>query len=265
MTIYCINLPKDTERRAFQLRQMRQLSLSFEFVDATSIETIDKAFIDAHRDDWERPLRAVEMACYLSHHKLWQRIAREKTPALILEDDILLSSRLPSLLRCCENYTDIEMIDIETTGRKKLLSNSPVTRCDTIVLHELFLDRNGSGAYILYPDGAAKLLHYADRKGIALADAHLNRTPMRVVQSVPALAVQADQASSVGLDDPLHTQSNIFTTKADLPRKRIRHLPKRIASQLSQGFRHLTHLFDAQKIEVKVEKEDFVHLYARRP
>ena len=98
MDILVISLISAKERRNFQQDQLSKLGLDFKFLDATSTNDIDKSIYKQHYQDWQRPLKKTEVACYYSHRYAWDRIIQYNQPALILEDDALLSKCVPSLL-----------------------------------------------------------------------------------------------------------------------------------------------------------------------
>jgi glycosyl transferase family 25 len=104
--IFIINLPHAEERRASIQAVMHKLGLDFSFFDATdgnqlSDEEISKVY-DSEKNAklFKRPLSCSEIGCYVSHHKLWTRIANTEGPgAIIFEDDFEATSDLPLLLR----------------------------------------------------------------------------------------------------------------------------------------------------------------------
>ena len=71
-------------------KQLNALDIHFEFCDAVSPQDVPVATLDRLRLGWERPLKATEGAGFLSHAKLWERLATGKAPVLILADAALL-------------------------------------------------------------------------------------------------------------------------------------------------------------------------------
>jgi len=128
MKIYIINLEKDKQRKEFQEKQMEQLNLPYQFITAVSSEEIDPKFIRKHYYDWERPLKNPEIACYLSHKKIWEKIVKTKETSIILEDDILLSSNTKNILEELSKLSNFYYINLENVGRKKFLSKKPIYR-----------------------------------------------------------------------------------------------------------------------------------------
>ena len=95
---YILSLPSAQERREFQTQQARNLGLDAVFIDARSPANIPDTFFMAHAFSWERPLKITEVACFMSHHAVWDIIAKGDEPALILEDDAILARHVSALL-----------------------------------------------------------------------------------------------------------------------------------------------------------------------
>ena len=261
MKIYVINLPKDKERKSFQEKQLKSFNLDYEVISAVTVADISKQTYEAHRDDWQRPLRNVEIACFYSHYHLWQRILEQNKPALILEDDALLSKKLPHFLQKASSLKEIDFINLESVGRKKIVSRKPIQieACDTSLLH-LYLDRNGAGGYILFPSGAKKLLTFA-KQGIGLADAHIRSCPqLSSFQAEPILVIQMDQCHKVGITAPITMLSNITdTNKPPIPfQKQLVFKYKRLKEQLRQGIIHIRYALGTEKRKMTIVKKDFI-------
>ena len=83
MQIFVINLPSAIERRKLQKDQLDKLGLEYKILDATSVEDINEATYKKHYFDWQRPLRKAEVACYYSHRSAWNKVIKNRKPALI--------------------------------------------------------------------------------------------------------------------------------------------------------------------------------------
>ena len=118
MKIFIINLPSAIERRQFQEEQMSKLDLDYEILKAASIGDISDEIYVKHHHDWQRPLRNTEVACYFSHRSAWQKIIDNNMPALILEDDALLSKHTPELLNAIDKHSHADLIQLEARRRK---------------------------------------------------------------------------------------------------------------------------------------------------
>lgn len=260
MKIYIINVPSNVERKLYQVEQLESLRLPFEIVQATTVEDIESIY-DLHRDDWQRPLRKVELACYISHQKLWQKIASESEAALILEDDALLCSSLPEIIDYCSTLKNIDHITLETVGRKKFLGQDSIEIQNShFKLTPLVLDRNGAGAYILYPSGAKKLLEYEKKHGVALADAQITACfELNSYQLEPACSIQMDQCHKYALKSPIEAFSNIGSqSRPKIPKEKwLLFKSRRLAHQLRLALRQLRFSFKAKYRRVELNKEDF--------
>ncbi len=104
--IFVISLTDARARRAACRAAMDRLGLEFQFFDAVrgsdlSQEQIARAYDPARNAKlFKRPLSKPEIGCYLSHHALWDRIAKSgQAGAVVLEDDFDADDALPTLLR----------------------------------------------------------------------------------------------------------------------------------------------------------------------
>jgi len=257
LNIYIINLEKDKERRVFQEDQFKKLGLSYEFIKAINVNDITTLY-NVHKDDWQRPLLKVEVACYFSHQKLWKRIIEEKRPALILEDDALICKELSKILNFCSKLEGVDHISLESVGRKKLLGNKTISILSTkFKLSPLIIDRNGAGGYILYPSGAKKLLEQEKKLGIALADAQISGCfKLKSYQLESACIVQMDQCYKYGMTSPIKVKSNISQVKKKkiTREKYFLFKKKRIVHQIKLAFRHFSYLYRAKRRKIKLEQ-----------
>jgi glycosyl transferase, family 25 len=101
---WVINLDRAPERLARIREQMQRLGLPFErlpAVDARAFTPEQQALLDKpsyRRKHGMEPLGG-ELGCYLSHLEVMRRfVASQADFALVLEDDVLLTERLPAAL-----------------------------------------------------------------------------------------------------------------------------------------------------------------------
>lgn len=262
MKTYVINLPKDKERREFQKAQLEMFGLEYEILNAISVEDIQPLVYAQHKNDWQRPLRNVEVACYYSHRTLWEKIIEIEEPALILEDDALMSKYVPDILNALATLQNIDYVTLEVRGRKKLVAHEGIEilpNCKS-KMYRLYLDRTGTAGYILFPSGAKKLLDREERSGIGLADAHITACyELMGYQVEPAPLIQLDQCEYYSIVAPIEVKSNISNKgkpKMLLTRKIFFKL-KRIKAQISQAIQQIKHLFGARRREIRIEPKDF--------
>ncbi len=262
MKILIISLPNSLQRREFQQAQMHKFKLSFEFLDATSVNDIDATIYQKHAKDWQRPLINSEIACYYSHKRAWQRVICDNQPMLILEDDALLSKCVPKLLADLANKTDIDLINLENVSRKKFVAKTyQNVACESKLLR-LYLDRQGSGAYILFPQGAKKLLECEQNRGIAPADAHIkNCYGIKAYQIEPTPVIQLCMCSYYGIYNPVEktsaTQSIISVNRTKRQKGDLSFRIKRIHAQLMLGLYTLLIIVNSKRRYIAIRKQDF--------
>ncbi|MEM6389422.1 MAG: glycosyltransferase family 25 protein [Pseudomonadota bacterium] len=198
-----INLVRATARLDFMARQMDLLGLAWERVEAVTPETMRPPPDDPVWQRWQRPLRETEMAGLASHLMAWRSVAEGTAPVLILEDDALLAVETAEHLSRWAGAGDMDHLSLETRGRLKTLGPAKGGRA------RLWQDRSGAAAYLLWPDGARRLIRAATAAP-GLADAIICAAyDLRSFQAEPALAIQLDQCAAHGITPPLATTSQI--------------------------------------------------------
>jgi len=260
MNILIINTKPAIQRREFQTKQLERLSLPFTIIEALSAHDLDNDIYIKHKNDWQRPLKNTELACYFSHKKAWEQVLKNKAPALILEDDALLSKKTPEILKNLESTTNIDFVTLEVRGRKKYVGNKQKKISEENNIVRLHLDRTGAAAYILWPSGAKKLIAHEKRRGVALADAHITScSNLLSYQAEPAAAIQLDQCSHYNLNREFNnalTTSSVSSHQTE--KKNIYFRYKRIKHQIYLGFKQLPLLFIAKKRLIAIDKSHFI-------
>ena len=219
---------------AFQRTQMEALGLDWERLEAVSTDDLLEPISDPCWQRWERPMKATEIACLLSHRAAWERVQQADSPHLILEDDALLADETRSFLGKLDLESGIDHVSLEVRGRRKLVG----VRYPTLPMRRLYQDRTGAAAYVLWPSGARHLCTRADRRA-GLADAIIcGSYALRSWQADPALAVQLDQCDEYGFKAPVRSRSSIAPGVA--PQRTAAHVFRRVSAQLRMGLRHLS-------------------------
>ena len=175
-----------------------------------------------------------------------------------------MSKHLPKILAELDalgsNPLGFSHLNFEVTNRKKLVSKSfAALLAGKIELLHLYQDRNGAGAYILWPEGAKILLKHTQKKS-GLVDAVISRTyTLKSIQSEPACAVQFVLCKPYGLTPPFETQS-ATSQSANItngaPRQYLAYKSRRIMSQLRLGLRRLNFL-SAKRRCIILRVDDF--------
>ena len=259
MEILIINLVSSSKRKKFQQQQLAKLNLRYAFVIAISVNDIDNSTYEKHYYDWQRPLSKAEMACYFSHKKLWLKIIDNNQPALILEDDALLSKHTANVLKILTHHKNIDLVNLEVYARKKYVGKASKKLDNQHKLLRLYQNRAGAGAYVLYPTGAKKLLQHQQQKGIALADAFIhNCQALRSYQVEPALAVQSMFCVHYGIKQKNIAANQSIINITNIAEKHVFIFRiKRIITQIKLGFYKLGLLYKTNKRYIKLNKNHF--------
>jgi glycosyl transferase family 25 len=238
LKVRVINVASATTRMAFQGEQLTRLGLAFERIEAITPETLSPPSDDESWATWERPMREIEKALYTSHRSVWAMIAAEDGPCLVLEDDALLSAKTPGLIGALATENGLEHVTLEVRNRAKYVAKkSHPSR----PLRRLYQDRTGAAAYVLWPEGAAKLL----ARPVGLADAVICAAyNVQSYQADPALAIQIDQCGIYGIAAPIEVSSApLSQPKPDVSgfsaRQQTRFRRRRTASQIRMAWRIL--------------------------
>ena len=260
MNILVISLPSAKERRNFQQKQLSKLGLDFKFLDATSTNDISKSTYRQHYQDWQRPLKETEVACYYSHRHAWDSVIQSNQPTLILEDDALLSRCIPDLLRSLSTKKNVDLINLENRGRKKFVSRqSEAVICNSRLLR-LYQDRTGAAGYILWPSGAKNLIQCEKRKGIALADAHITACNNLITYQVePSPIIQLDHCDYYDIKNPISNNASESSVSSRHNHKgNISFWVKRIYFQVKLGVRQLALVTKSRRRYINIKVEDFI-------
>ncbi|MDP9840768.1 glycosyl transferase family 25 [Neorhizobium huautlense] len=178
------------ERRTLQAYQLQRLGLSFEFMDATTAGDIPDEEMKRLQRRWARRLRDTEVSCALSHRKAWGIVAKAPRPMLVIEDDVILSTDIATVLTAAATLSDVDCVNLETFGAPKTLGRPRALAQAGYTVAEVFRDSAGAAAYLLWPQGAQKLLTSLSMM-LPLADAAINLAPnLRKLQIEPAAAIQ---------------------------------------------------------------------------
>lgn len=218
--ILLINLDSASERLAFQQQQFAKLGLTFERLPAYRLNNqTDPLYLKYHAT-WQRKLSLAEVSCFLSHKLAWQKVVTEQQPMLILEDDAFLAANLNILLPQITKLKGLDYLNLEARGRnkKKLLAKQASYAFGGTELFRLFQGRSGAAGYIIWPEGASKLLNKINAEGIGLADKFINASyELLAYQMEPAPIIQIDQCEMLGINPPIVVCSSITAKPAPPP------------------------------------------------
>jgi len=257
--IFIINLPSAIERRELQKDQLTKLGLEYKILNATSTTDINEDTYKKHYFDWQRPLINTEVACYFSHRSAWERVIENREPALILEDDAILSKTLPELLINLRDIENTDLINLENRSRKKFVSNSYLDIGCNSKLLRLYQDRTGAAGYILWPSGAKKLIQFEKKSGIGLADAHIKECySLLSYQVEPSPIIQLDQCREYGvINSYTNISSNSTVSSSQNYKGGGYFIMKRLFCQLKLAFRQLFILTKSKRRYISIRNSDF--------
>ena len=164
--IFYLNLQSRTDRRAAMERQLSELGLRAHRIEACTPENLSPRALELYcTPSRARFVSPRELACTLSHRMAWQTIiATNLASALILEDDALLSRRLPAhlpaLLALARNW-DVVRVEARPEFAVTL---GPEIDCglESLSFRRPLTAQWGSGVYFVSRTGAEKLLGWQD-------------------------------------------------------------------------------------------------------
>ena len=194
-----ISLKTATQRRAHIEQQFGQQHIEFEFFDAI---TPDQALVLTQQMKLkfdERYLTKGELACFMSHVSLWQKIVDQNLDYLaIFEDDIFLGECAEDILNSTQWIgADWDVIKIEAFSEKAFLGTTVGTVGEEVRRTVAQLkDKNlGTAGYILSQKGAQTYLSYIQNNVLHPLDElmfeHFIRDKkLPVYQMNPAVCIQ---------------------------------------------------------------------------
>jgi glycosyl transferase, family 25 len=202
MRIYYINLAQRTDRRRFMESQFEKLGLLATRIEAVAPQDLTAAdvqrYCNPERSAWLVP---TQLCCGLSHQRVAATLLEQGARhALVLEDDAVLSGRLPSFLRAFaeEERPDVNLLRIETTFEPMRLARSGTPDIAGIALMRLYSWAVGTCGYIISRMGAEAIAQSPEFR-FKPADQVLSNPyealprQLGLLQSNPGLAVQAER------------------------------------------------------------------------
>ena len=237
MQIYYINLARRTDRRSFMEEQFAGLGLEATRIEAVTPDELTDA-------DWRPPgkrrddrLAGRALCCSLSHFRALETMCTTEAPwALILEDDAVLSARLPAFLAAIETAPiPARVIRIEAAVRANLTLFPHETMRVGVGLHRYAGWDIGAAGYLISREGAQMVLATKGlrRHEVDLALFHdftvLSRR-LKPLQANPALCIQAENLQN---GHQPHARSDLADDR--LPATRARRIAYALHRDLVQG------------------------------
>jgi glycosyl transferase family 25 len=151
LKVFVISLDRAADRRAHMLGLLSRLGLEAEIVSAVDGRTLtaaDRSQYDSRlaRLNYRSEMTDTEIACYLSHYRLYERICREELPlTLILEDDIDIAPNFMEVIGALAAQPDPPWSVVRLQTQRGKLIHPTTEHCHG----RLVCDLGGSGLYQL--------------------------------------------------------------------------------------------------------------------
>lgn len=263
MQILVINLPDSSDRLKFQQEQLKRLGLDHEIVRAVSTNYVHEQVHHRLVLGWEHPLLRSEVACYFSHHKIWQTVVKLNQPVLVLEDDALLSRHVPGLLKELEKRTDCDIVNLEVRGTDKTVGKTAQNLLGDYKLLPLFQDQRGAAGYVIWPSGAKRLLEKAKITAPGPVDAFIASTyELKKYQVEPAAVIQLDQCENYDVINRVKTTPTINTEGEQIGyfsfMDAIRFKKRRLVSQFKSMVHQMSVQRDSIQRAIALHPDDFL-------
>ncbi|KKB78380.1 hypothetical protein VW35_12175 [Devosia soli] len=267
MRLYYINLDRRTDRRAEMEAKFTRLGLTAERVSAVTPAEITAAQREKYCDPRQRHwMTDVELCCSLSHIKTLERFLSEGSRyAVVLEDDAMLSRRLPAFLEAFQKaQPPIDLLRLETDLNGQRLMPKPESTLAGIEIRRAWSWAAGSAAYVVTRDAARTIVDSHDLLRLQVDGALFNpytalgrRLVMR--HCLPGLAVQDDRldASRKDSDIAMARAAHAAPRPLPLPTRAWRTVSGIFETEILQGSQRQFHtLFGgARKIPVPFAAE----------
>ncbi|MBB4835136.1 glycosyltransferase family 25 protein [Acinetobacter schindleri] len=212
-----ISLKTATARREHIQKEFGKQNIGFEFFDALTPDLAkplaEKMALQVHEDF----LTSGELACFMSHVSIWQKMVDEQIPHLaVFEDDVYLGQDADCFLN---SHTWIQpewhIIKLEAFAKKILHARHGVSLAKGRSLFKLKGRHVGAAGYILSLHAAQYLIKLLKQNSITepldhiLFDPKYHQQNMSLYQMKPALCIQSylyEQAQGNKFDSILEDQ-----------------------------------------------------------
>ena len=167
--IYIISLRDASERRERISSQFKESDLQPEFLDAVDGRNGKQHPLFARYNEKKRvrwkgaPLSGGQLGCFASHYLIWQKVATNNIPAVILEDDARIDMRrfqefLRNIPQARGAYECIRLFRNKSRRQKAYV----VEKLGEASVCKFTKGHMSTTGYFLKPSGAKKLLEHAE-------------------------------------------------------------------------------------------------------
>ena len=195
---YVISLTTAHDRKAHIREQFNLKNIEFNFFDAVTPDNVEAVAWNLNFQIKNNILTVNELACFLSHFSLWNKIVNENISYMaIFEDDVYLSDSAEKFLYATD-WIEGDIIKIEKVYKTVLLKNKKEKNIDGLKYFQGFLMKGhmGAGGYILSLNAAKKIIEYVkslseiDHVDQVLFGKYLKDGEYPIVQINPAICMQ---------------------------------------------------------------------------
>lgn len=169
--IFLINLERSKDRLAYCQAEFDKAGLYFERVNAIDGQALSQTEINSVYDwcksDYHKELSSGEIACYLSHRKVWQKIIDDGLDfAVVFEDDVLISSQTPDAITAITGITEPwDCIKLAEFPVKRDIAHQHQLKINDIEYSLVTYQKvpNRTCAQVISRSGAQKLLRFSEQ------------------------------------------------------------------------------------------------------
>ncbi|MFV5523705.1 glycosyltransferase family 25 protein [Acinetobacter variabilis] len=193
-----ISLKTATARREHICKEFGKQNINFDFFDALTPDLAKPLAEKMHLNVGDEYLTGGELACFMSHVSVWQKMVDEQIPYIaVFEDDIFLGQDAFSIFSTSawiqENW---HIIKTEAFSEKVLLAKNTYNIENTDREIKRLTSKNlGTAGYILSLKGAKEYLSYIKKNFLVPLDEVMFRDFIQtkqcdVYQMSPAICIQ---------------------------------------------------------------------------
>lgn len=159
--IFVISLPESKDRQKSAIKQLEKFSLQYKIrlFDRTTTIEIGEYNQKKRLQSYGYDMQPGEIGVFLSHRALWKEVIKSNQPAVILEDDFLITNHsICHLLSEINNLNDrYGLIRLQTCFQNKVRPLLTIINTNLVTYSKS--KQGGATAYFIRPYVAEKLLH----------------------------------------------------------------------------------------------------------
>jgi glycosyl transferase family 25 len=266
---YYINLERSEGRRIHTEKMAASAGISIERIEAVDGQMLSDMQLKkvCSSNTSERSMTKSEIACFLSHRKVWSLISRGVSPyGAIFEEDIYMSRYLtPLLVDSKWIKPNMDFIKLDKATKKKVKLGPPEVMINDMKVCKLLSQHMGCGGYIISKKCATDLLKKTERfdRPVDITIFHTDRslsTHLTLWQVNPAVCTHNQfqvlqflpngaEKSTLDIDRVSSIQNHRKSQNTKLIYKILRELKRPFVQIFSWLSRLITGLFSEEKWE----------------